>query len=251
MGRLRRAILLVAAGRPGNRDRPASANSGRSRPPPVASAVGQGPDPRRQGAGLQLSANSSPQVRRIVNASTPDCGHLNRVIEVVPRDLYSYSSRLGIDRCDFGTKRIHDSAPVRSDAKDRPARSRPPIRTEGLGENPPLSQPSMSRASSAWSRPRRVTGEPKNCATAYLWVVEELEQAIDNATVIMDVAVERGTETVHEANRPEPRLWQNRWAALAKIGLDGPQEDKDRADGPGLAFQEVTQALGYRQHPLA
>ena len=39
--------------------------------------------------------------------------------------------------------------------------------------------------------------------------------------VIMDVAIERGTETVREADRPEPPLWRGPWVGLAKMRLDG------------------------------
>jgi hypothetical protein len=51
-------------------------------------------------------------------------------------------------------------------------------------------------------------------------VVDGVEQAVDDATVVMDVAVERGAETMHEAYRAKPRLCTG---PLGRSGEDWPR----------------------------
>ena len=73
---------------------------------------------------------------------------------------------------------------------------------------------------------------------ADLAVFAGIEQAIDDAAVQMNVAVQRGAEPVHEADGPEPRPRRGGWNACAKMGLDDPQKDvQDGTDGVGLALQ--------------
>ena len=73
---------------------------------------------------------------------------------------------------------------------------------------------------------------------ADLAVFAGIEQAVDGAAVQMNVAVQRGAEAVHEADRPEPRPGRGRWDGCAKMGLDDPQKDvQDSTDGAGLTLQ--------------
>ncbi len=70
--------------------------------------------------------------------------------------------------------------------------------------------------------------------------------------MVVEVAIERGTEAVDEADRPEAGLRRSPRTVLAQMGLDHPQEDVQHGgDRLWLALQEVTQALGHREHPLA
>ncbi len=57
---------------------------------------------------------------------------------------------------------------------------------------------------------------------ADLAVFAGIEQAIDDAAVQMDVAVQRGAETVYEADGPEPRPGRGGWNPCTKMGLDDP-----------------------------
>ena len=57
---------------------------------------------------------------------------------------------------------------------------------------------------------------------ADLAVFAGIEQAVDDAATKMNVAVQRGAETVHEANLPEPRPGRGRGDGCAKVGLDDP-----------------------------
>jgi hypothetical protein len=70
--------------------------------------------------------------------------------------------------------------------------------------------------------------------------------------VIVQVAIERGTEAVDEAHCPEAGPCRGPGRASAQMGLDHPQEDVQHGrDRLWLTFQVPAQPLGYRQHPLA
>ena len=81
---------------------------------------------------------------------------------------------------------------------------------------------------------------------------ERLEHPVEDAAVVVQVAIERGTETVDEAHRPEACPCRGPGTASAQMGLDHPQEDMQHGcDCLWLPFQVPAQALGHRQHPLA
>jgi hypothetical protein len=59
------------------------------------------------------------------------------------------------------------------------------------------------------------------------------------------MGVERGSEALYEAHRPQPATWTA--AAFAQAGLHHAQQDvQDGAERFGIALQEVAQALGDR-----
>jgi len=69
--------------------------------------------------------------------------------------------------------------------------------------------------------------------------------------VIVNVAVEGGTEAVDEAHRPEACV-RTRAAALDQMRLDDTQKDsQDSAKGLRLALQVPAQPFGHREDPLA
>ncbi len=77
-------------------------------------------------------------------------------------------------------------------------------------------------------------------------LLDWLEHPVDNASMVMDVSVEGGTEAVDEAYRPEARLRAGA-AAPAQMGLDDAQQDMQyRADRPRLALQVPAQPFGHR-----
>jgi len=83
-------------------------------------------------------------------------------------------------------------------------------------------------------------------------ILGRLEHPVDDATMVMDVPVEGGTEAVNEAHRPEAGMRRGPGTVLSQMGLDHAQEDVQHGTSRhGLALQEVTQALGHREHPLA
>ncbi len=69
-------------------------------------------------------------------------------------------------------------------------------------------------------------------------ILDRLEHPVDDLAVVMEVAVEGGTEAMDEAHRAEARVRAGA-AALAQIGRDGAQQDVQHgADRPRLALQE-------------
>jgi len=78
-----------------------------------------------------------------------------------------------------------------------------------------------------------------------------LEHAVDDHAVEVQVGIEVGAEAVDEGHGSEPRRGARTGAARAQAGLHRVQEQpQGRALQVGVALQEVTQALGYREHPL-
>ena len=60
---------------------------------------------------------------------------------------------------------------------------------------------------------------------------ERLEHAVEDAAVVMQMAVERRPEAVDEAHRPEARPRRGPRTALAQMGLDHAQEDEQHGAG--------------------
>ena len=99
------------------------------------------------------------------------------------------------------------------------------------------------------------SGFPRQCGclseldpTAF----ERLEHPVEDEAVIVQMAIERSTETVDETHRPEACPRRGSGTASAQMGLDHTQEDiQHGGDCLWLPFQVPAQPLGYRQHPLA
>ena len=78
-----------------------------------------------------------------------------------------------------------------------------------------------------------------------------IEDPVEDAAVVVEVAIERCTEAVDEAHRPEARLHGGPRTAFPQMGLDHAQEDVQHGgDRLWPPLQRVAQALGHRQHPL-
>ena len=144
------------------------------------------------------------------------------------------------------------------------------MHTEASSEKPLLAQASMSQASSGSSRRRwanQRTTRRRTCsvmearasgvrAVAWRnWIParrSRLEYTVEDAAVVVEVAIERGAKAVNEAHRPEACSCRGAGAAAAQMRLDHPQEDaQHRGHGPGFTLQEIAQALGYGQHPVS
>ncbi len=81
---------------------------------------------------------------------------------------------------------------------------------------------------------------------------ERLEHPVEDAAVIVQMAIERSTEAVDEAHRPEAGPCRDPGTASAQMGLDHPQEDTQHGgDRLWLPFQVLAQELGDGQHPLS
>ena len=79
-----------------------------------------------------------------------------------------------------------------------------------------------------------------------------LENPLDHDAVEVDVGIEQGAEAVDEGDRADPGGWTRPRAALAQALLHRTEEDVQRQGLHGrIVLQEVAQALGHRQHPLA
>jgi hypothetical protein len=78
------------------------------------------------------------------------------------------------------------------------------------------------------------------------------EHAVDQATVEVQVSVECRAEALDEGHATETGIGRCIGARRAQLRLDGPQEDLQHAPPQlGVALQEVAQALGKGEHPLA
>jgi hypothetical protein len=96
--------------------------------------------------------------------------------------------------------------------------------------------------------PRQCRGLSELDSTGF----ERLEHPVEDAAMVVQVAIERSTETVDEAHRPEAGPCRGPWTAFPQMGLDDPQEDMQHGgDRLWLPFQIPAQPLGHRQHPLA
>ena len=95
--------------------------------------------------------------------------------------------------------------------------------------------------------PRQCRGPSELDPTAF----ERLEHPVEDAAMVVQVAIERSTETVDEAHRPEAGPCRGPCTAFPQMGLDDPQEDmQHRSDRLWLPFQVPAQSLGDGQHPL-
>jgi hypothetical protein len=54
--------------------------------------------------------------------------------------------------------------------------------------------------------------------------LQGVEQAVEDAAVVVEVAIEQSTETVQEAHRPDAGLRRGPRTALPQMGLDHPKE---------------------------
>ena len=72
---------------------------------------------------------------------------------------------------------------------------------------------------------------------AVIGLLDRLEDAVDDAAMVMHMAVERSTEAMDEAHRPEACM-RTRAAALDQMPLDDAQQDaQDGAEGLWLALR--------------
>ena len=77
------------------------------------------------------------------------------------------------------------------------------------------------------------------------------EHAVDDATVEMQVGVERGTEAVDKRHRTEPRPARRVRTAEAQRRFDlGQENPQHRIDQAGVTMKELAQPLRQREHPL-
>jgi len=93
-------------------------------------------------------------------------------------------------------------------------------------------------------------GEKAHGLRKFAGILDRLEDPVDDATMVVDVPVEGGTEAVDEIHRPEAGMRAGA-AAPAQLGLDDTQQDvQDGGDGLGLALQVPAQALRHGEDPL-
>jgi hypothetical protein len=102
---------------------------------------------------------------------------------------------------------------------------------------------------------RQYSVGPKAHGLRVSGLLGRLKDAVDDAAMIVNMAVERGTEAVDEAHRPEAGLRAGA-AALAQMGLDDVQQDMQYgADRLRLALHLISiwpaQPFGHREDPLA
>ena len=78
------------------------------------------------------------------------------------------------------------------------------------------------------------------------------EDAVDDAAMKMDVLVQAGAETVDEGDRSDPRGGGSSRAMVAQAAFRHGEENAQHGALQGrIALKEVTQPLGYGEHPLA
>ena len=79
-----------------------------------------------------------------------------------------------------------------------------------------------------------------------------VEYAVDDDTVKMEVGIEAGTETVNEGQRAQTGGGTRPRAVRTQARLHGAQEEPQGSTLQlGITLQEVAQAPGHRQDPLA
>jgi hypothetical protein len=80
----------------------------------------------------------------------------------------------------------------------------------------------------------------------------DVKHTVDDDTVKVRMRIEAGTEAVDEGHRAEARRGALTWAVRAQALLHQSQEQAQSSTLEiGVALQEVTQALGHGQDPLA
>jgi hypothetical protein len=81
--------------------------------------------------------------------------------------------------------------------------------------------------------------------------LQRLEHPGEDAAVVMQVAIERGTATVDAARTPKRAPCRGPGTASAQMGYH-PQEDMQHgSDRLWLPLQGRAKPLGHREHPLA
>jgi hypothetical protein len=77
------------------------------------------------------------------------------------------------------------------------------------------------------------------------------QDRLDHAQMKMDVGVERRAKAMDEAHRPDSRSGAVLTGVALQRLLDDPDDDvQHRAEGSGLALEDLPQALGHRHDPL-